>query len=60
VHSKLDSLKNKELGDKTKFEEANPEVNLPGALDVGAMVEGFPPLTISEGSPLREATVVNS
>lgn len=54
VHSKIDSLKEKELRDRNTFEKNNPEVNLPGNLDVDVMVEDFPPLTKPLVSPLKD------
>jgi len=50
----IDSLKLKELEDRTIFEEKNPEVNLPSSLDVEVTVEDFPPLTSSSCTLLKD------
>lgn len=51
VNNKLDSPKDRELCDRSNFEEENPEVNLLGDLEVNVVAESFPPLTIDGGLP---------
>jgi hypothetical protein len=55
AHEKLLKLKDKELNDRSVFEETNPEVNLPSSLDGEVTVEDFPPLTNSSCTPLKDA-----
>lgn len=47
---KVDSLKLKELADRSLFEDKNPEVTLPANLDTVLDIENFPPLRNDNGS----------
>lgn len=57
VDEKINLLKDKELQDRSCFEEQNPEVNLPSNLDVIVAVEEFPPLTSNCSSPDKDLIV---
>lgn len=59
VNDKLKSLKDKELGDRTAFEENNLEVNLLGNLDIEMVVEEFPPLSKFGMVPLKDVSGVD-
>ena len=54
AHDTIDSLKLKELEDRTIFEEKNPEVNLPYSLDSVFVDEEFPHLSNNDATPVKE------
>lgn len=53
INNTIDGLKQKELDNLKTFEESNPEVNLPGDLNIEIDVEEFPPLSSSISSPAK-------
>jgi hypothetical protein len=56
VNETIDSLKSKELEERKRFEENNPEVNLPDSLESVFIDEDFPPLNSSGNTPSKENT----
>lgn len=56
VNEKISLLKLKEIGDRSGFENRNPEVNLPSNLDVDLVIDNFPPLSAGMPSPLKECS----
>lgn len=57
MNEKINLVKDKELQDRSCFEEQNPEVNLPSNLDVIVSVEELLPLTSSFSSPSNDTPV---
>jgi hypothetical protein len=52
----IDSPKSKELEDRKRFEENNPEVNLPDSLESVFIDEEFPPLNNNGNTSSKENT----
>lgn len=66
INDNLETITNRDLNDKARFMEANPEINLPADLDIDVNINDYPPLSgaveVSPNSSLKkiEGPIQNS